>query len=239
MPTRSRHARNDPRQYDDLAGEWWDPRGTFAMLHWIASARASLVPPAPRQGAVLVDLGCGGGLLAPHVAPLGYSHVGVDLTRSALGLARSHGVAAIQGDVGAVPLANDLADVVCAGEILEHVSDPSRVVSEACRILRPGGTLVIDTIAATWLAGFLVVTVAERVPGAAPPGLHDPALFVDRERLVAECARGGVDLQLRGLRPSFSGMLAFKAGLRSAARMIPTWSTAVLFQGWGAKQARR
>jgi 2-polyprenyl-6-hydroxyphenyl methylase/3-demethylubiquinone-9 3-methyltransferase len=69
VPTR---VRNDPAQYDDLASQWWDPRGTFAMLHWLARARADLVPQATRPGAVLVDMGCGGGLLAPHVARLGY-----------------------------------------------------------------------------------------------------------------------------------------------------------------------
>lgn len=56
---------NDPRQYDDLAGEWWRPDGAFAMLHWLARARAALVPPAARPDAVLVDLGCGAGLMAP------------------------------------------------------------------------------------------------------------------------------------------------------------------------------
>ena len=60
--------RNDPRQYDELAGEWWRPGGAFAMLHWLAAARAALVPPATGAGAVLVDLGCGAGLLAPHLA---------------------------------------------------------------------------------------------------------------------------------------------------------------------------
>lgn len=236
MPVVVPRQRNDPRQYDDLAGEWWDPRGTFAMLHWIAEARGALVPPARRRGAVLVDLGCGAGLLGPHVAPMGYHHVGVDLTASALVQARDHGVTAIRGNVGAVPMADAVADVVCAGEILEHVTDLGGTVAEACRVLRPGGTLVIDTIAATRLAALIVVTVAERIPGAAPPGLHDPALFVDREVLVAECARHGVDLQLRGLRPSVSTALAWKAGRRTAARMVPTWSTAVLFQGHGVKE---
>jgi 2-polyprenyl-6-hydroxyphenyl methylase/3-demethylubiquinone-9 3-methyltransferase len=182
--------RNDPAQYDDLAGQWWDPRGTFAMLHWLAGARAALIPPAARPGAVLVDMGCGAGLLAPHVAGLGYRLVGVDLTRSALVQAARHGVTAVQGDVTALPVADGCADVVCAGEILEHVTDLPSTLREACRVLRPGGTLVIDTIAATWLARLLVITVAERIPGAAPPGLHDPALFVDRQVLITECARG-------------------------------------------------
>ena len=73
--------RNDPRQYDDLAGEWWRPGGGFELLHWLAAARAPLIPPAARPGAVLLDAGCGGGLLAPHLAGKGYRHVGVDLRR--------------------------------------------------------------------------------------------------------------------------------------------------------------
>ena len=63
--------RNDPAQYDDLVGSWWDTGGRFAMLHWISAARARLVPQAARQGSVLVDVACGGGLLAPHVAGQG------------------------------------------------------------------------------------------------------------------------------------------------------------------------
>jgi 2-polyprenyl-6-hydroxyphenyl methylase / 3-demethylubiquinone-9 3-methyltransferase len=227
--------RNDPAQYDDLAGQWWDPHGTFAMLHWIAAARAALVPPAGRPDAVLVDVGCGGGLLAPHLAGLGYRHVGVDLTRSALVQAARHGVTAVQGDAGLLPLADGCADVVCAGEILEHVRDLRAAVGEACRVLRPGGVLVIDTIAATRLARLLVVTVAERIPGAAPPGIHDPALFVDRRALVAECARHGVRLRLTGLRPAAWSVLGWLRGRRPTARMVRTRPTAVLFQGRGVK----
>jgi 2-polyprenyl-6-hydroxyphenyl methylase/3-demethylubiquinone-9 3-methyltransferase len=227
--------RNDPAQYDDLADQWWDPRGTFAMLHWLARARAALVPPAARPGAVLVDMGCGAGLLAPHLAGLGYRLVGVDLTRSALTQAAAHGVTAIQGDATVLPLADGCADVVCAGEILEHVTDLPAAVREACRVLRPGGVLVLDTLAATFLARLLVVTVAERIPGAAPPGLHDPALFVDRKLLVAECARYGVRLQLTGLRPSAWSALRWLARKQPEVAMVRTWSTAVLFQGHGTK----
>ena len=162
------------------------------MLHWLAAARGALVPAAERDGAVLVDLGCGAGLLAPHVAGKGYRHVGVDLTASALRSAAAHGVTAVRGDAAAVPLADGCADVVVAGEILEHVPDLPAAAREACRLLRPGGLLVIDTIAATGLARLLAITVAERVPGGPPPGIHDPALLVDRAVLVRECARHGV-----------------------------------------------
>src|SRR4051794_41345063 len=93
------------------------------MLHWLAASRSAHVPPAPRPGAVLVDLACGGGLMAPHVARLGYRHVGVDLGVPGLRLARDHGVLPVRGSVLAAPLAHGCADGVVAGEILEHVGD--------------------------------------------------------------------------------------------------------------------
>src|SRR5690349_782198 len=96
--------RNDPRQYDELAGQWWRPGGDFELLHWLAAARSELIPPAGRPGAVLVDAGCGGGLLAPHLAGKGYRHVGVDLRRSGLRQAAARGVRPVNGDVTALPL---------------------------------------------------------------------------------------------------------------------------------------
>ncbi|MEU4383179.1 methyltransferase domain-containing protein [Micromonospora echinofusca] len=246
--------RNDPRQYDDLAGEWWRPDGAFAMLHWLAEARAALVPPASRPGALLVDLGCGAGLLAPHLAGKGYRHVGVDLTRSALEQAAAHGVTAVNGDVTAVPLVDGCADVVAAGELLEHVPDWRRAVAEACRLLRPGGLLVLDTLNDTALSRLLAVRIAERLP-TVPRGIHDPRLFVDARALVAECARHGVDLRLRGIRPGVPGLLGWllrrmraagrpdattgdRPGATAAGptpRIVPTWSTAVLYQGRGRR----
>jgi len=234
--TPARRARNDPAQYDDLAADWWRPDGVFAMLHWIAEARAALVPPATRDGAVLVDLGCGAGLMAPHLQGKGYRHVGVDVTRSALGQAAQHGVLAVRGDVAAVPLADGCADVVAAGEILEHVPDLAATVGEACRLLRPGGLLVIDTLAATALARLVAVTLAERLPGGPPPGIHDPALFVDRAALVRECAEHGVDLRLRGIRPSMRDLLRWLRTRRGAVRMVPAPTTAVLFQAVGRRR---
>lgn len=228
--------RNDLGQYDDLVGEWWRPDGAFAMLHWLAAARAALIPPASRDGAVLVDLGCGGGLLAPHVADRGYRHVGVDLVSSALAEAGRHGVTPVRGDASAVPLADGCADVVSAGELLEHVPDPRRALAEACRLLRPGGLLVLDTIARTWLARLVAVTIAERVPGGAPQGIHDPALFVPPKLVVAECARHGVRLAVRGIRPHPGQFLRWLATRRGAVRMVPTWSTAILYQGHGTKE---
>ena len=227
---------NSPGQYDDLADQWWAPRGQFAMLHWIAAARARLVPDAVREGSLLLDLACGGGLLAPHVTGTGHRHVGLDLSPTALPLARDHGVVPVRGDVTRLPFRDEVADVVVAGEILEHVTDAPALVTEACRVLRPGGTLVLDTIAATWWGRFSSVTVGERIPAGPPKRLHDPALFVDRKAVVAAARAAGVRLSLVGLRPSATDYLLWLAGRKPAVRMLPTRSTAGLFQASGRKE---
>jgi 2-polyprenyl-6-hydroxyphenyl methylase/3-demethylubiquinone-9 3-methyltransferase len=202
------------------------------MLHWIAAARARRIPP-PTPGAVLVDLACGGGLLAPHVR--GYRHVGLDLSWGALELARSHGVVPVQADVLRLPLADAVADVVVAGEVLEHVTDLDAAVDEACRVLKPGGTLVLDTIADTWFGRFSSITVGERIPAGPPKRLHDPDLYVDRSRLRSLCVAHGVRLELVGLRPSVPDYIRWLVGRRQDVRMVTTRSTAGLFQGWGVK----
>lgn len=206
------------------------------MLHWIAKARAERVPPARRPGAVLVDVGCGAGLLAPYVAGKGYRHVGVDLVTSALAQAAAHGVEAVRGDATALPLPDNCADVVSAGELFEHVPDLPAAVREVCRILRPGGLLVADTLNATRRARFVAVTVGERIPGLAPRGIHDPALFVRPAHLVTACADHGVTLRVRGLRPAPVALLRWLVFRRGEVPVVPGRSAAILYQVWGVKR---
>ncbi|AEV88920.1 3-demethylubiquinone-9 3-methyltransferase [Actinoplanes sp. SE50] len=231
--------RNDPCQYDELAGEWWRPGGGFELLHWLAAARAELIPRPAGPGRVLLDAGCGGGLLAPHVRDLGYHHVGIDLRRAGLTRAAREGVVPVAGDVTALPLADGAADVVVAGEILEHVTDLGGTVAELCRVLRPGGRVVLDTVNDTALSRFVTVTLGERV-GVAPAGLHDPALFVSPHRLRAEFARHGVRLAVRGVRPSLTGLARWLSRRpprpgRPLGRILPTFSPAILYQAVGHK----
>ena len=84
------------------------------------------------------------------------------------------------------------------------------------------------------------LTVAERLPGGPPPGIHDPALFVDRARLLAAADALGLELRLVGLRPSFRDALAWRLGRRATVRMKPVRSTAAVFAGYGRlREGRR
>jgi 2-polyprenyl-6-hydroxyphenyl methylase/3-demethylubiquinone-9 3-methyltransferase len=178
---------------------------------------------------------CNGGLLTPHLAGTGYRHIGVDLSPTTLCTARDHGIdAVLRGDACALPIADETAEVVVAGEILEHVPEPARLIGECARVLRPGGTLILDTIANTATARLLMVTVGEHLPGMLPRCIHNPTLFIDREALIATCARCGIELRISGLRPT-RDVLAPLLGSTRTVRMVPTRSTAVLFQGVGTK----
>ncbi|MCW3041094.1 MAG: Methyltransferase type 11, partial [Solirubrobacterales bacterium] len=184
-------------------------------------------------GGQLLDVGCGGGLLAPHVH--GYRHVGVDLSAPALAVAAEHGVEGVRADVTQLPFADASFDVVVAGEILEHVTDLPRTVAEALRVLRPGGRFVCDTINRTWFARLALVTIGERVRGGPPPACHDPELFVDPRELQRLCLAGGLRLEVHGLRPSAPQFVSFLRRRRADVEMVRTRSLAAVYQGHGVK----
>jgi 2-polyprenyl-6-hydroxyphenyl methylase / 3-demethylubiquinone-9 3-methyltransferase len=230
-----RRPRNDVGQYDDLVDEWWKPSGAFAALHWLAASRQSLIPSPLTTTEVLVDVGCGAGLMAD--AAHGYLHVGVDLVTAGLEQATLHGVHALRADAARLPISSNAASVVLAGEILEHVHNLEETVAEVCRVLRPGGTVAIDTINNTRLAKFLMVTIAERLPGGPPRGIHDPHLFVDPIRLQQLFAAGDVHLAIWGLRPSVFDYFRFLFNRERLVRMLPTKSTALVYQGVGKKRS--
>ncbi len=234
MPTATPplRARNAPEQYDDLADAWWDEQGPFAALHWLAAARGELVPAGT---GTLVDLGCGGGLMAPHV-PAGYRHIGVDRNAAALAQAAVRGIEPVQADVTAVPLPEGCAQVVVAGELLEHVEDLPALVAEIARLLAPGGVVVYDTINATLWARLSLVWIGERMPGGPPRHIHDPALFVAPRRLEALLnAHGLVVEEQFGLRPHPPSYARFLRDRGAPVHMERTRSLAALYAGRARK----
>ena len=234
MPTTAApplRARNAPEQYDDLAHAWWDERGPFAALHWLAVARGRLVPAPSAQGALLVDLGCGGGLMAPRV-PAGFRHVGVDRNAAALEQAAARGIEPLLADVGAVPLPDGCAEVVVAGELIEHVEDLPALVAEIARLLQPGGIVVYDTINATLWARLSLVWVGERMPGGPPRHIHDPRLFVAPRRLAALLNAYGLEVEQQyGLQPHPPSYLRFLRDRSAPVHMERIRSLGALYAG--------
>jgi 2-polyprenyl-6-hydroxyphenyl methylase/3-demethylubiquinone-9 3-methyltransferase len=228
--------------YDMYTGRWWEPRGPLVALSWLARSRGELIPPAARPGTILLDVACGGGLLHPHVRDKGYRHLGVDLSDAALSEARDHGVhAVLRSTISKLPIGDETVDVVVAGHCLEHVPDQPAVIAECCRVLRPGGLLVVDTIADTSLARLVTITIGERLPlPAMPPrGCHDPRLLVNRARLVTEAHKHGVDLRLGGVLPRLDHGIAWLLRKRPDVRFFPTKNTAVFLHGVGRKRHAR
>jgi 2-polyprenyl-6-hydroxyphenyl methylase / 3-demethylubiquinone-9 3-methyltransferase len=234
-------ARNDPAQYDEMTDEWWPPRGKFAALHWLAESRAALLPAAPYPGALLLDVACGAGLLAPHLTGRlsGWRHVGLDLSQLSLRQAREHGVAPLRADAVRLPFADASLPCVVAGEVLEHLPDLESACAEIGRVLAPGGVLVIDTLNDTLFTRIGLIRIAEHLPGGAPPGIHDPALLVDPERLRRLLAGHGVRLgPAVGLRPSIRDYVGWLLHRTDRVRMLTTGSTAGVYQALGTKERR-
>ncbi|MFE9427426.1 methyltransferase domain-containing protein [Kitasatospora sp. NPDC006697] len=240
-PVQAEPAAAEPAEYDSWSTYWWQRRGPLAILHWCASVRAEHIPPASRPGALLIDVACGGGLLHPHIADKGYRHLGIDVSAKSAEVARRHGVdEVLLHDIHDIPLPDGCADVVVAGYCLEHVERPFDVVAECCRLLRPGGTLVMDTIADTLLARFAVITAGEGLPvsWAAPKGSHDHRDFIAPARLAEECAANGVPVEVFGVVPVTRDILSWSLGRAYTVRMRSGKSTKILYGVAGVKPLR-
>ena len=173
-------------KFDSLAARWWDPEGDFKPLHDINPARLDYID--RRAGLAekrVLDVGCGGGILAESMAQKGADVRGIDMAQAPLSVAQIHskrsGTAVDYRRATAEDMANDEAgtyDIVTCLEMLEHVPDPASVVDACARLVRPGGHVFLSTINRNAKSFLMAILGAEYVLGLLPKGTHEYAKLI-------------------------------------------------------------
>ena len=220
----------DNEYYEAIDELWWDPAGPAAILHAINRPRVDfyLRHLGDLHGRLVLDAGCGGGLVARELAAAGATVVGLDRSPGSLGVAR-RAVAGrfrpTQGRLERLPFADGVFDVVVAADVLEHVPDLPAAVAELARVLAPGGSLVFDTINRTPWSWFTAVFGLERVLRMVPRGTHDWRLFIRPAELDRLLRAGGLEaVAVEGL-ASRVGPTDVVRGLLTRRLPIPEFAT--------------
>lgn len=200
-------------EFARLASEWWSPKGKFRLLHRIGPARMEFIkgeivarfgrdPQAPKPFADLrvLDIGCGGGIVAEPMARLGAIVTGIDPGAETVAAARAHAEAShLPIDYRAARVEdlaenNETFDVVLCLEVVEHVPDVAAFLTECAKLVRPGGLLVLSTLNRTLRSYVLAIAAAEYVLRWIPPGTHQWARFVTPLELERYLATAGLKL---------------------------------------------
>lgn len=196
-------------KFSELAHRWWDPESEFRPLHQINPLRLDWIGGlCPLHGQRVLDVGCGGGILADSMARKGAEVLGVDLATKALRVAQLHaletGTQNIEyREISVEALAQEQPasfDVVTCMEMLEHVPDPGSVVRACAQLVKPGGWVFFSTINRNAKAFVLAIVGAEYVLNMLPRGTHEYAKMIRPSELAGSCRDAGLDvLQTRGL----------------------------------------
>jgi 2-polyprenyl-6-hydroxyphenyl methylase/3-demethylubiquinone-9 3-methyltransferase len=175
-------------KFSKLAHRWWDPEGEFRPLHDINPLRLEWIAEhAPLGGAAVLDVGCGGGILAEAMARRGARVTGIDLSEKALRVAELHlheSKLAVRYEKSSVEDYVGEFDVVTCMELLEHVPDPASMVAACARLARPGGQVFFSTINRNPKSYLFAVVGAEYVLGLLPKGTHDYQRFIKPSELA-------------------------------------------------------
>ena len=195
-------------KFGELAHRWWDPQGEFRPLHELNPLRLGWIDGlAPLAGRRVLDVGCGGGILAEAMARLGASVTGIDLSEKPLRVAQLHLVESglsIQYELkSAEQYSEQFAgafDVVTCMELLEHVPDPASTVAACAKLVKPGGRVFFSTINRNPKAYLFAVIGAEYLLGLLPRGTHDYARFIKPSELAHRCRDAGLEpVELKGM----------------------------------------
>jgi 2-polyprenyl-6-hydroxyphenyl methylase/3-demethylubiquinone-9 3-methyltransferase len=203
--------RADIDRFAAQSGAWWDPEGSFRSLHRINPARLDFIRRQllacfgrdaaalrPFDGLTLVDIGCGGGLIAEPMARLGFAVTGIDAGAATIDIARAHAEAsglAIDyrvADIEALARAGERFDVALALEIVEHVADRQAFFAALGVLLKPGGAFIGATLNRTARSFALAIVGAEYLLGWLPRGTHDWQRFVRPSEFVLGLRRHGL-----------------------------------------------
>ena len=206
----------DNEIYDRIGQTWWDERSPLNFLHGMTPGRLAYFREVLTHqcygraaGLRALDVGCGGGFLAAEFARLGFDVVGVDPSTVSIEAARRHAAAGslnIDYRVGAgehLPLEDCMFDVAYCCDVLEHVSDLDRVVSETARVQKPGGLDLFDTVNRT-LQSKMLIKMAQEWPltRTVDTPIHDWQMFIKPAELARTLHRHGLHLgEIVGLGP--------------------------------------
>jgi 2-polyprenyl-6-hydroxyphenyl methylase/3-demethylubiquinone-9 3-methyltransferase len=196
----------DPHEiakFEALASQWWDRSGEFRPLHEINPLRANYIDEhSPVAGRLLVDVGCGGGILAEAMAQRGAKVTGIDMGEAPLSVAKMHqlesGVAVEYHQSTAEQLAADKGesyDIVCCLEMLEHVPEPADVITACADLTKPGGALYFSTINRNPKSFAFAIVGAEHILKLLPAGTHEYARFIKPSELAGWLRSAGLELE--------------------------------------------
>ena len=220
--------RDEISYFENLASDWWDEKGPFATLQAMTPARVNYIKrqttrllvsnlDIPLEGMRILDIGCGGGILAEPLARLGADVTGIDASHGAINTAQDHaersGLTITYQAISAEDLAKTSVtfDIIIASEVIEHVqSRPEFLQTMAMFGHTDKPSMVILTTINRSLAGVaLVKYAAEYVLNLAPKGTHDPKKFVQPSELKREAASAGIIIDdITGIRPSLKNGFA-------------------------------
>jgi 2-polyprenyl-6-hydroxyphenyl methylase/3-demethylubiquinone-9 3-methyltransferase len=187
-------------KFSQLAHRWWDPGAEFKPLHDINPLRLDFIDrTAGLRGKRVLDVGCGGGILAESMAARGAEITGIDLADKPLKVAQLHllesGLPVDYRLVAPETLAREMPatfDIVTCMELVEHVPDPAITVESCARLTRPGGRVFFSTINRNLKSYLYAVLGAEYVLKLLPRGTHDYAKFVKPSELASMCRTAGL-----------------------------------------------
>lgn len=191
-------------KFSELAHRWWDLESEFRPLHEINPLRLDWIDSlAPVAGQRVLDVGCGGGILADAMARKGADVLGIDLAGKALKVAQLHALeASTKGvkyrEVAVEALAAEQPgsfDIVTCMEMLEHVPQPASVVKACADLVKPGGWVFFSTINRSPKSFLFAIVGAEYVLGLLPRGTHEYQKMIKPSELAAHCRAAPLDLQ--------------------------------------------